>query len=198
MAVLFLITLDGAKHTRGRRVLWLRHKAVIQDVCVQLLSLFSAFSETLGKSFNLFLLCKISDSFCLSYWAGTCFSPAAHLCGPHRDRLVYHWPVVRRGSLPSHSWGQGVACGTSAVPAYNGEHDPVSRSTVGAPACPSACQVARTKKACFPPLYFALSVQWTYRRQRDDSNQCQPSTSDSVSQIGDYNCWNYPKLKDLL
>lgn len=91
-----------------------------------------------------------SLTFCPSYWAGRCFSPAAHLCGPQGGRLVYCWPVVRPGSLPSHIWGQRVACGTSAGPSYNGE----PRSTVGAPACPSVCHVARTRRACFPTLYF--------------------------------------------
>lgn len=43
-AIFFLIALNSAKHPRGRRVLWLRQRAVIQDSWVQLLSLLSAFS----------------------------------------------------------------------------------------------------------------------------------------------------------
>lgn len=99
-----------------------------QDVWVQVLSLLLAFSETLGKSFNLFLLRKIFDAFCLFCWAGSCFPAAVHLYGSQRGRSVDRWLVVKQGSLVFLHLGMRGQTWEFWVRSYNGEHDPVPRS----------------------------------------------------------------------
>lgn len=200
-----MVTLDGANHTRGRRVLWLRRRAVIQDAWVQLLSLLSVFSETLGKSFSLFLLRKISwlfPSFLLSenILVTSCafLSPPHHRCWliqagqaafSRLGRRVQVWELWGP-LLEQRMWSHPQICYQDGCLFFHLSFNSLPPNTfISLPSLPNHPEVERKRRAssrpphCETQMYYQspLNQMW----EQDYSNWCQLSTSYTVLQIAD-------------